>query len=198
MECQCGFKMKEININKNIYYFCNECGFLKKNNVLSCAEQKKRYDHHICDEKYLQYMNGVYEDIKEYLYGVNVLDFGCGKIHALSDIMNNNGYNSFYYDLYYYNNFPNVIFDSIVMIEVFEHLDNPLHELLKLKKFLNKKGRIIIQTKMYPLKLDKWWYLRDTTHISFVNEKTISVWCKILNMKLIILKGDIFVLECID
>ena len=41
-------------------------------------------------------------------------------------------------------------------------------------------------------------YLRDTTHVSFVNYNTMKKWCEILNMKLIEAKGDIFVLERID
>jgi len=198
MDCPCGFKMNLININKNKYFYCNNCGYLKKEVVLSSEKQKERYDYHVCDDKYLAYMNDVFNQIKEFIIGNKVLDFGCGKIHALSDIMNNNGFDSYFYDLFYYPSFPSDLYDSIVMIEVFEHLDNPLDELLKLKYFLAKGGRFIIQTKMYPKKLDNWWYLRDTTHVSFVNEVTIDEWAKILNMKLISLNGDIFVLERID
>ena len=143
-------------------------------------------------------MNSVYLDVKDYIYGIDVLDFGCGKIHALADILNKNGFNCSYYDLFYYPEFPNLLFDTIIMIEVFEHLEEPYNVLLNLKKYLKKSGRVIFQTKVYPDNLDNWWYLRDTTHVSFIKNETILKWCEQLGYKVVGISRDIFILECIN
>lgn len=195
MQCSCGKDMDRININKNIYYLCKNCYFLKKDNILNSSQQKERYDHHICDENYLNYMKKVFDNIKNYLKEGNCLDFGCGKIHALSDILNVNGYICDYYDLFYYPNFPDNKYDNVIMIEVFEHLEDPYQELEKLKSKLNIGGRIIIHTKPYPDNLVNWWYLRDTTHISFIKEETINIWSEKLGYKLVFSIGDIFIIE---
>ena len=36
---------------------------------------------------------------------IDIIDYGCGQIHMLSDILNDNGYVCDYYDLYYYKSF---------------------------------------------------------------------------------------------
>ena len=38
---------------------------------------------------------------------------------------------------------------------------------------LNENGRIIIMTKEKPVDLNNWWYLRDITHVSFIEYRTM-------------------------
>ena len=195
MQCQCGKNMERINISRNIYYKCNHCQYLKKDKILSLESQKNRYDQHICDEAYLLYMEDTYKRIKPYLTEGVSLDFGCGKIHALSDILNSKGYPTNYYDLFYYPDFHAKKYQNIIMIEVLEHLEEPLKELKKLFNNLVIGGRIIIHTKPIPQTIENWWYLRDTTHVSFIKKETLLIWGQILGFNLIEANGDIFVLE---
>ena len=194
MKCCCNLPLKEEMIQKSAVMICPKCGLITKKNQISFEEEKKRYDTHICDDGYLSYMHSVYEKIKKYITGNIVLDFGCGKIPALAAILKKEGFMAEYYDLHYYPILPNKVYDTIVLIEVFEHLSDPYQELLKLQEMLSSKGRIILMTKPYDdVDLQSWWYFRDQTHISFIRKDTLSLWD--LKMKIIQIEGDIFVLE---
>lgn len=180
MECFCGFTYEKILINKTKFYICKKCGHLLKEETISDVLEKQRYDQHICDDGYHKYMYGVYNKINPYLNKGDSLDFGCGQIHLLSDILNSNGYNSYYYDKYYYPNEVNNTFDNIILIEVFEHILDGYSLLLDLKSKLNSNGKIIIMTQLIPDNINNWWYLRDITHVSFYSLDAL----KALAMKL--------------
>ena len=182
--------MEELHINKDKYYRCSKCGYLRKINILSSTEEKKRYDSHICDEDYIKYMENVYLKIKKYLKDGLSIDYGCGKIHALADIMNNDNRPCQYYDLYYYNDKISDKFDNIILIEVFEHILDPLEFIKNLKSILKSCGNIIIMTKTIKEPLDKWWYLRDSTHVSFFLESSMQVLAKSLDFDVFYDKKD--------
>lgn len=173
MNCFCGALFEKITINKNEYELCKSCGYLRKISNLSSKEEKERYDNHVCDLGYLEYMEGVYKKIKPHIKGVS-LDFGCGKIHALADLINKDS-KCYFYDLYYYPELPKISFDTIILIEVFEHIKDVYNLMLELKNMLNENGRIIIMTMVKKYPLEKWWYLRDSTHVSFVDNHTMEV-----------------------
>ncbi len=190
--CDCN-KIIEI-IQKEEVLICPKCGLISKKNVVSNKLEKERYDLHICDDGYKKYMNNIFSSIKDYLKG-DCLDYGCGKIHILSNIINDNKINCDFYDLYYYPILVNKKYDTIILVEVFEHFREPYDELLKIKKMLNNKGRIIIITKPYKDNLSNWWYFRDITHINFINKDTFKYWNLDVNIKNI--NEDIFILDSI-
>ena len=79
--------MNKLSLDRYDLYQCPVCEFVKKKNILSSCLEKARYDQHVCDSGYLKYMNNVYDKIKAYLNDGISLDYGCGQIHALSDIL---------------------------------------------------------------------------------------------------------------
>lgn len=198
MECFCGFLYENCIINKTKFYICKNCGHLKKVDIISEDKEKERYDLHICDDGYHKYMHNVFNKIKPYLNPGKSLDFGCGQIHLLSDILNENGFMSMCYDKYYYPNKINSSFDNIILIEVFEHISDGYNLLAELKSKLNENGKIIIMTQVIPDNIDNWWYLRDATHISFYTIKAFSILASKLNMKFEYdLKSSLFILSSI-
>ena len=190
MLCFCGAKMNRLIINGNEFYRCSSCGYLKKTDILKPVDEKKRYDSHICDEGYLKYMNSVYNKLLPLLEDGASIDYGCGKIHALADIMNSNNKKCDYYDLYYFDKEIKGPFKNIILIEVFEHIKEPLELLSYLKSLLLDGGAILIMTQIVKEPLDKWWYLRDTTHISFFTPEAMEALAKRLDMRLIYNKAD--------
>ncbi len=193
MKCSCEIELKALYIQKNKYTLCPKCGLLSKISSLSMEEERKRYDLHQWDGNYVKYMQKVYSEIKPWIQGY-CLDFGCGKYHTLANLLNEDGIPCAYYDLHYYPNQEVEIYDTILLIEVFEHLKEPYDVLKSLISKLTASGRIIIKTKPYDgQNLDHWWYLRDETHMNFILKQTFSHWE--LNLKMIYQKGDIFVLK---
>lgn len=196
MRCGCGGKMRFLEVKKQSYFLCETCGFLKKQAVLPKEEQKRRYDFHVCDAGYRRYMERIKQQILPFIREGLCLDYGCGSIHLLSTLLENQRIACDYYDLFYYPTLTDKQYDTIILIEVFEHLEHPFDELTALLKHLKKGGRLIIKTKPYPPeRLETWWYLRDATHVSFVSEKTFLLWQKLFPFSLIWQKDDIFVLE---
>lgn len=194
MKCCCKVPLREILVQKTRVEVCPRCGLLTKMDTISFEEERRRYDEHHWDENYKKYMETVFHRIFPYLQRGISLDYGCGKIHQLADLCNENHYPCDYYDLHYFPVYPKKNYDTILLIEVFEHLREPYNELLKLRSLLKEKGRIIILTKPYDnIPLDKWWYFRDKTHISFLMKNTLSLWD--IGLNLILNTEDIFVLE---
>ncbi|MDE7264400.1 MAG: class I SAM-dependent methyltransferase [Anaeroplasmataceae bacterium] len=194
MKCCCKAPLKELCIQKTRVKLCSKCGLLTKIERISFEEERNRYDEHQCDEGYQSYMENVYNRIKGYLKEGISLDYGCGQIHLLADYLNKNHFSCDYYDLHYFPLYPKRTYDTILLIEVFEHLYEPYQELIRLRGLLNESGRIIIITKTYDdVDLENWWYFRDKTHISFLKKNTFSFWN--IGMKIIAYNEDIFVLE---
>ncbi|MDE6413809.1 MAG: class I SAM-dependent methyltransferase [Anaeroplasmataceae bacterium] len=195
MKCCCKLLKKDTFIQGVPVEICPSCGLITKQNYISLKEEKKRYDAHRCDDGYKRYMEALFTKLEQYIKG-STLDYGCGQIHYLADILTSNHIPSAFYDLHYFPKLPSQTFDTIILVEVFEHLKETYEELLNIKKLLNPKGRIILVTKPYDgVDLDTWWYFRDNTHVSFIKKDTLLHWD--LNMRLIEQKGDIFVLESI-
>ena len=140
------------------------------------------------NDDYVKYQEKFYMQIKDFL-GENVLDFGCGDNHILSDILIKNGIKSSYYDLYFYpdENYKKHLYNAIILEEVIEHLKDPKEVLSSLILLLNSKGKLIIRTQFIPKDVfnKKWWYLRDTTHISFFDLKTFLYLSKLLSLQII-------------
>lgn len=194
MKCCCRVPVKQEVLQKMQVKVCPRCGLMTKAKRISFEEERIRYDAHKCDFGYYAYIQKVFEKIQSYVVGNTILDYGCGQIHKLADIFLEHGYTSFYYDLHYYPNLKKMIYDTIVLIEVFEHVYEPYEELFRLAKMLDVGGRIILMTQFYDdVDLNSWWYLRDKTHISFIQTKTIEMWN--LPLKIIERKEDILVLE---
>jgi hypothetical protein len=188
--------MEFVKINNFELYVCNKCGHMKKKNILPDNLQKIRYDNHICDDGYLKYMKSVYKKISNHLILGDSLDYGCGQIHALSDILNTNNIKCDYYDLFYYNKLENKKYDNIILIEVIEHVEDVLSEIMKIKDMLKARGKIIIMTNFIPQNISNWWYLRDSTHVSFLNKNSIIELAKIVDMDVFIEENNnLFVLS---
>lgn len=185
MSCKiCNGKIELIEINGEKYKFCSKCHFLERVNILTEKEEKDRYDLHICDEDYIKYMNNIYLQIKDYIKG-DTLDYGCGKIHILSDILNQNNIKCDYYDYYYYKNVNLNKYDTIILIEVIEHILDVNSLFKEFDLLLNKHGRLIIMTNFLVKDLNNWWYIRDKTHVSIFNLESFKESAHRYNYKII-------------
>ncbi len=188
----CGSLTKSVKINKINYEFCENCGFLRKTDefILSSKDEFDRYLNHnnSNNEGYVKYQENFLNEIHKFL-GKKVLDYGCGDNHILADILSQNGFESMYYDLYFYPDikYKKHLYDAIILEEVIEHLKEPMDVLNDLITLIDKGGKIIVRTNLIPTNVfeGNWWYLRDTTHISFFDIKTFKYISNLLPLAII-------------
>lgn len=187
----CGKNTISLTIKGITYEKCEHCGFLSKKDefILSPKDEYNRYLLHDNDnsESYYNYQEKFYFEVKEFLEN-KVLDYGCGNNHMLVNVLEKHGIKSSYYDLYFYNNtnYEKDRYKAIILEEVIEHLKDPIEVLKHLYDIMETGGNFIIRTRFVSDELNPdWWYLRDTTHISFFNVKTFQYLCSIFNMKII-------------
>ena len=142
------------------------------------------------------------------------LDFGCGVGFLLKKIekikyVKTYGYeiNQFAIDRCLkntknskiYNNFEDIneTFDLISMLHVIEHVkSDDLKKLFdKIKKKLNKNGKILISTPAkdaiaHILKKNRWIGFKDPTHINLKNYDEWKIFFNIINLKLVKCSND--------
>ncbi|MDM8533516.1 class I SAM-dependent methyltransferase [Clostridiaceae bacterium HSG29] len=179
------------------YYFCEVCEFVFQddNEIVSLEKEKEIYDLHDNSFESKGYVdmfeNFIDKAIKPFIQNKgNVLDFGSGPGPVLAKILENQGWNVKIFDPIYDDNddYLNYKYDLITSTEVFEHFSNPLKELEKISKLLNKNGVLAIMTILRPKTMDEfkeWWYIRDVTHISFYSQKTLYLMGKIFGLKMV-------------
>ena len=79
-------------------------------------------------------------------------------------------------------------FDLVTCCEVFEHLENPMHEF---EKLLEKTDNILISTELFDAdnipSIDQWYYydIRHGQHISFFSTRTLNYIAKRYGLHLI-------------
>lgn len=170
---------------KRNYYQCSCCEliFVPREEIISRADEKARYDLHNNEESNLNYKNYLENILVEVLkiLGPNErgLDFGCGKSTLIADLFSQRNMLVDSYDLYFHQNefIWKSKYDFILMSEVIEHLREPLDTLKKLKQILKPEGKLIIKTKFFtsnPENFNNWFYKNDQTHIQFFNEKSLN------------------------
>ncbi|MCK4778206.1 MAG: class I SAM-dependent methyltransferase, partial [Actinomycetia bacterium] len=142
-----------------------------------------RYSQHkntIEDEGYVAFLeNFINIAIMGYSREVKtILDFGCGPVPVLAELLNRKGFVTDHYDKYFFPEYPEgKYYDMITATEVMEHIAEPIPVFIKLWESLSDGGYLAVMTEFYPVnrkELENWYYLRDKTHISFLCEETIK------------------------
>lgn len=128
----------------------------------------------------------------------NYLDIGCASGHLVG-IFNSLGWNASGIDVSEYSTkygreirglniitgdlleakFPSNHFEIITMLEVIEHLSEPMKYLEEIKRILSNDGTLIVSTPnvdyfLAKLRREKWWGYKIIGHIHFFSIKTMS------------------------
>lgn len=188
-------KLEKLVLKYGLYYKCINCKviFKDQSEIVPPNKEVSRYLTHnnsIFNFKYRNYLNSCIKGLSIYTLpkDSDILDFGCGYQPVLSELLRKKGYNVFNYDLYFNSNEENLNkkYDAIVSIEVFEHFLAPAKTIVKISDMLNPGGKLFISTRLYPDNIDelnKWWYMKDETHIIFYTEDTIKYISKKYNFE---------------
>ncbi len=194
-------KVEQFDQDKSRHYLKCDCGlvYVPREELISEADEKKRYDSHQNSESdpgYKNYLNQIAEAMLPFLNKKEEgLDFGCGSSKIMEEILSDNGFKTRSFDLYYH---PEEAllkgkYHFLILSEVIEHLRNPREILLNLKGMLHANGKIFIKTKWYPDKIhdfSQWFYKRDLTHIQFFNESSFQELSHLLELEDIQILGN--------
>ncbi|MFP4520609.1 MAG: methyltransferase domain-containing protein, partial [Fibrobacterota bacterium] len=121
---------------RRAFFICEDCGliFVPPRFHLSPDEEKSRYEKHennIENEGYKNFLQKIIKQIEKAApYGASCLDFGCGPVPVLSEMLREKGFEVKEYDLFFKKDdsaFKSK-YDVITASEVLEHLRNPLAE----------------------------------------------------------------------
>ncbi len=173
------------SVDERSYHLCENC-------YLISADQKHLLDEQSEKARYASHQNGIQFDgyvsflrqaidpalnfITEDMAG---LDYGCGPVPTLSELLNREGYACEDYDPFFVKHDLNKKFGFIFSTEVFEHFYYPGKEIQKIRALLDDDGILIVMTERWE-DLDhfsKWTYARDKYHVCFYHTKTFAGIC---------------------
>jgi len=182
------------------------CGlvFVPRNYHLSAAAEKARYDLHDNSTENSGYVNFLNQYISTTLSfmdgGGRGLDFGSGPGPVLSGLLSYRGFVMSIFDPIYAHD-ESVFseqYDLITMVEVLEHLKDPVYEIRRLLDCLAPGGTLSIMTKMLPRNqgdFTAWSYKNDPTHICFYSASAIEWLSAHLNTRVIYPSQDMVLMR---
>ncbi len=185
--CQTALETFQTKGDGRIYHSCPDCQwiFLDKQFHPSEERQKQRYLQHensAGNAGYVAMFEGFIRTCVEPFApkGGALLDFGCGPEPVLAGLLQKRGFSVDTFDLLFApdESYRNKYYDLIILTEVLEHLFNPWETLKTLGENLKPGGGFAVMTLFHPNdreRFSKWWYRKDSTHVSFYTLKTLSL-----------------------
>lgn len=169
------------------YYRCENCASisLNENDYPTPEEEKKRYLEHDNDVNDIRYQNFVRPIVSAIMNDFTSqhkgLDYGAGTGPVITKLLIDCSYDIKAYDPYFHN-YPDYLeqkYDYIACCEVIEHFYNPSDEFKRLKKMLNKNGKLYCKTELLKenTSFENWYYKNDPTHVFFYTKKSLQ-WIK--------------------
>lgn len=195
MECPiCSFSdIRSLQNKRRAFFHCPSCGFFWADPAsrLSVEEQKNRYELHQNDgsnQGYGDYINRIIDKtldwaLKDTFPGSRVhrvVDWGSGPSDLASQLLRQRGLDVVSWDPLFAPDHPpqSERFDVALCIEVAEHFDSPVKDFLALAATLKPGGRLVVHTHFAPEREEdflSWWYIEDTTHVSFYSPRALKL-----------------------
>jgi len=192
------FSAKVLNKYLVDYFHCPNCGFLFTEDPYWLKEAYER-PINLSDTGILQ-RNILFSKILSTIIFFNFnkngkfLDYA-GGYGIFTRLMRDIGFDFLWHDPFTKNIFANGFeydstreekFELLTAFEVFEHLVNPLDEIIKMQQLSNT---IIFSTEILPAKIPQptdWWYygFEHGQHVSFYSQKTFKHIAQLFNLNL--------------
>ena len=170
------------------FLLCGECDlvFVPDEFLVSPERERERYLKHNndpADAGYRAFLGRLLEQVIPLLSpGAQGLDYGCGPIPALVEMLREGGLQAVGYDLYFAPD-PWVLensYDFITCAETAEHFREPLREFERMARMLRPGGVLGVMTSMCPdpewtaYRFERLHYITDETHICFYSARTMQ------------------------
>lgn len=153
---------------------------LDKQHWLCPTEERERYEHHNNspeDPHYRDFLGCAVNPLLPFLsHDMIGLDYGCGPGPTVSVMLKELGFKVEDYDPIFSPIVLHPPYDFITCTETIEHFRFPQQEFVKISKLIRPSGSMVFMTEVFDDKKDfeQWWYIRDTTHVSFYRAETFE------------------------
>jgi hypothetical protein len=165
--------------------------FVDQQHMPTPDEERERYEQHqntIHNQGYIAFLNTAVDAALPFLSsGMAGLDFGCGPNPVLSELLKQQYLHCSNYDPFFFPVKPDTDFDFIFATECLEHFHHPEREISYLVSLLRKNGILTIMTSLWndDNAFKDWHYLRDKTHVSIFNFKTIEYMAQTFDLEVL-------------
>lgn len=180
-----------------LYHSCVCCRFVFKDpsdrpDSEASRERYLLHDNNLKNRGYVAYLQRFIEqlDLTEKDLSTRILDFGSGPEPVLAWLLSQKGYIVDTYDLFFSpsEEYLSRRYDLITLLEVAEHLGDPVKVLGTLRGILKDTGRIVVRTQLNRTTDDRqflsWWYTKDMTHIGFFSERSLQFLSEKIDMNM--------------
>lgn len=184
--CKSADKLLPVTgVDKRSYYLCETCHLINvaRDDLLDKQDEKARYLTHQNGIQYEGYVNFLRRAINPALKFLKKdmlgLDYGCGPVPTLSQLLKMEGYQCEDYDPFFVEHDLNKKFDFIFSTEAFEHFFYPEEEIKKIQSLLCKDGILVVMTDRWRdlYHFSSWYYANDNSHVCFYHSKTFEFIC---------------------
>lgn len=191
--CKTDTNIKVLGPFEMKYYRCGNCRllFADRASLPDLATEKARYQTHQNspeDQHYVNFLNRTVTPTIPYLTkNLKVLDYGCGPGPAVDYILKQHGIECVNYDPIFFPKKPEGIFDAVISTECIEHFHNTCKEFEKMLSYLKPGGILTLMTDPYTNEtvFEKWYYLKDPTHVSLFHDYTFEFIAKKMDLILL-------------
>ncbi len=171
-----------LQSDPRVFFRCETCGsvFLGRANLLSPEDEEKRYLQHRNQRtpEYEKFLNRLLAPLVQVVPpGSQGLDFGCGPVPVLSEMLTEQGFQMQNFDPFFFSNSRalEAEYDFVTCSETVEHFHEPLTGWTQLHARLRPGGRLGVMTQMRTQweGFFDWHYPRDPTHVQFYSPRTM-------------------------
>lgn len=175
---------------------CQTCRVVFKNpeNHPKPEFELARYELHNNDpedQRYVNFLKQLTTPLENFLKKTDsAIDFGCGPGPALSQMMQERGYDFVHYDPYFFADAHLLIpefYNVLTSTEVVEHFHFPYQSWKQMIDLVADNGYLAIMTQFLTPQVDykSWWYKNDPTHLVFYREETMNYIAKAYDLEIV-------------
>jgi hypothetical protein len=165
------------------YFRCVQCGLIHLEPAArpSRMAERRRYLEHrnsASDPGYVNFLRALADPVCAVVpVGARGLDFGCGPVPVLAELLTAGGRPTVGYDPIFQPDASRLKqrYDFVTCSEVVEHAHDPAKLFAQLGSLVRAGGTIGIMTQLYDEvpSFEEWWYRRDITHVCFYHTDTM-------------------------
>lgn len=205
--------MKNDFVNNRKFLHCLTCDviFVPQEFHFTPEQEKSRYETHQNSNLtpgYREFLMKFIGPLWPHLpnprpVGFRALDFGSGPSPALQTLLAEKELMIETFDPYFTSDTKKPVgpYDLLCSTEVVEHFRDPLSDWKKMVSLVKPGGLVAVMTQFHFAEhesfFQKWWYVKDPTHVVFYSQKSFAWLAKRFGLKILFVQTPVFITQVI-